>query len=118
MKELCGVVGIYGHRNAASLAYLALYALQHRGEESTGIVSYDKKKIYQHKGMGLVGDVFKADALKKLKGHIAIGHVRYSTTGSSTANNVQPLLVNHKKGFIAVAHNGNLTNSVELRNEL
>jgi amidophosphoribosyltransferase len=118
MKEFCGVVGIYGHRNAASLAYLALYALQHRGEESTGIVSYDKKKIYQHKGMGLVGDVFKADALKKLKGHIAIGHVRYSTTGSSTAKNVQPLLVNHKKGFIAVAHNGNLTNSVELRNEL
>jgi len=118
MKEYCGVVGIYGHKNAAQLAYLALYALQHRGEESTGIVSFDKKKIYQHKGMGLVGDVFKPESLKKLKGSLAVGHVRYSTTGSSTAKNVQPLLISHKKGFIAVAHNGNLTNSVSLRNEL
>ncbi|MCX5678111.1 MAG: amidophosphoribosyltransferase [Candidatus Omnitrophica bacterium] len=118
MKDYCGVVGIYGHKNAAQLAYLALYALQHRGEESTGIVSFDKKKIYMHKGQGLVGNVFKEENLKKLKGHLAIGHVRYSTTGSSTAKNVQPLLINHKKGFIAVAHNGNLTNSVALRNEL
>ena len=118
MKDYCGVVGIYGHKNAAQLAYLALYALQHRGEESTGIVSFDKKKIYQHKGQGLVGNVFKEENLKKLKGPLAIGHVRYSTTGSSTAKNVQPLLINHKKGFIAVAHNGNLTNSVQLRNEL
>ena len=118
MKEYCGVVGIYGNKNAAQLAYLALYALQHRGEESAGIVTFDKKKIYQHKGVGLVGDIFTDAALKKLKGSLAIGHVRYSTTGSSTAKNVQPLLVNHKKGFIAVAHNGNLTNSLELRNEL
>lgn len=118
MKEYCGVVGIYGHRDASQLAYLALYALQHRGEESAGIVSFDRKKVYQHKGMGLVGDVFKTDSIKKLKGSLAIGHVRYSTTGSSTVKNVQPLLINHKKGFIAVAHNGNLTNSVELRNEL
>lgn len=118
LKDYCGVVGIYGHKNAAQLAYLALYALQHRGEESTGIVSFDRKKIYQHKGQGLVGNVFKEDTLKKLKGPLAIGHVRYSTTGSSTAKNVQPLLINHKNGFIAVAHNGNLTNSVQLRNEL
>jgi len=118
MRDFCGVVGIYGNKNAAQLAYLALYALQHRGEESTGIVSFDKKKIYQHKGQGLVGNVFKEENLRKLKGHLAIGHVRYSTTGSSTAKNVQPLLINHKKGFIAVAHNGNLTNSVQLRNEL
>lgn len=118
MKEYCGVVGIYGNKNAAQLAYLALYALQHRGEESTGIVSFDRKKIYQHKGMGLVGNVFNAENLKKLKGHLAVGHVRYSTTGSSTAKNVQPLLINHKKGVIAVAHNGNLTNSIALRNEL
>jgi amidophosphoribosyltransferase len=118
MKDFCGVVGVYGHRNASSIAYLALYALQHRGEESAGIVTCDRKRIYQHKGMGLVGDVFKAESLKKLKGHIAVGHVRYSTTGSSIAKNVQPLLISHKKGFIAVAHNGNLTNSVELRNEL
>ncbi len=118
MKEYCGVVGVYGHKNASQLAYLALYALQHRGEESTGIVSFDGKKVFQHKGMGLVGDIFKEADLKRLKGHMAVGHVRYSTTGSSTIKNVQPLLINHKKGFIAVAHNGNLTNSVELRNEL
>lgn len=118
MKEFCGVVGIYGHKDAARLAYLALYALQHRGEESAGIVSYDGKKPHLHKGMGQVGNVFNEDILKKLKGSIAIGHVRYSTTGSSIAKNVQPLLMNHKKGFIAVAHNGNLTNSVALRNEL
>ncbi|MBI5143924.1 MAG: amidophosphoribosyltransferase [Candidatus Omnitrophica bacterium] len=118
MKEYCGVVGIYGHKDASRLAYLALYALQHRGEESAGIVSFDNKNIHQHKGMGLVGDVFDEEGLKRLKGHLAIGHVRYSTTGSSTVKNVQPLLINHKKGFIAVAHNGNITNSVELKNEL
>lgn len=118
MHDYCGVVGIYGHKNAAQLTYLALYALQHRGEESAGIVSHDGKRVYQHKGMGLVGNVFSESVLKKLKGHLAIGHVRYSTTGSSTVKNVQPLLINHKKGFIAVAHNGNLTNSVALRNEL
>ncbi|MBN2453876.1 MAG: amidophosphoribosyltransferase [Candidatus Omnitrophica bacterium] len=118
MKDYCGVVGVYGSKHASQLAYLALYALQHRGEESTGIVSFDRKKIYQHKGQGLVADIFKEDSLKKLKGPLAIGHVRYSTTGSSTPKNVQPLLINHKKGFIAVAHNGNLTNSVQLRNEL
>jgi amidophosphoribosyltransferase len=109
---------VFGHKDAAQLAYLGLYALQHRGEESAGIVSTDGKKVYQHKGMGLVGSVFGADSLKKLKGPIAVGHVRYSTTGSSTVKNVQPLLMNHKKGFIAVAHNGNITNSVELRDEL
>ena len=118
MKEFCGVVGIYGHKDAARLAYLALFALQHRGEESAGIVSYDGRKVYTQKGMGLVGNVFNEDNLKKLKGPLAIGHVRYSTTGSSIVKNVQPLLINHKKGFIAVAHNGNLTNSVALRNEL
>lgn len=118
MREYCGVVGIHGHKDAARLAYLALYALQHRGEESAGIVSYDYKKVHSHKGMGLVGSVFNEENLKKLKGPVAIGHVRYSTTGSSITKNVQPLLINHKKGFIAVAHNGNLTNSVELSNEL
>ncbi|MCM8760980.1 MAG: amidophosphoribosyltransferase [Candidatus Omnitrophica bacterium] len=118
MRDYCGVVGIYGNKNAAQLTYLALYALQHRGEESAGIVSFDGKKVSQQKGMGHVGEVFTETNLKKLKGHTAIGHVRYSTTGSSIAKNVQPLLINHKKGFIAVAHNGNLTNSVDLRNEL
>ncbi|HPM43479.1 MAG TPA: amidophosphoribosyltransferase, partial [Candidatus Omnitrophota bacterium] len=91
MHDYCGVVGIYGHKNAAQLTYLALYALQHRGEESAGIVSHDGKRVYQHKGMGLVGNVFSESVLKKLKGHLAIGHVRYSTTGSSTVKNVQPL---------------------------
>jgi len=118
MKEYCGVVGIYGHKDASRLAYLALYALQHRGEESAGIVSFDHKKVHSHKGMGLIGNVFDEASLKKLKGTMAIGHVRYSTTGSSVIKNVQPLLIDHKKGFIAVAHNGNLTNSVALRNEL
>lgn len=118
MKEYCGVVGIHGHKDASQLAYLALYALQHRGEESAGIVSFDYKKVNSYKGMGLVGNVFTEETIKKLKGPVAIGHVRYSTTGSSITKNVQPLLINHKKGFIAVAHNGNLTNSVELRNEL
>lgn len=118
MKEYCGVVGIHGHKDASQLAYLALYALQHRGEESAGIVSFDGRKVHLHKGMGHVGSVFTEEHLKKLKGTTAIGHVRYSTTGSSIVKNVQPLLVNHKKGFIAVAHNGNLTNSVALRDEL
>lgn len=118
MKEYCGVVGIYGHKDASRLAYLALYALQHRGEESAGIVSFDHKKVHSHKGMGLIGNVFDEASLKKLRGTMAIGHVRYSTTGSSVIKNVQPLLIDHKKGFIAVAHNGNLTNSVALRNEL
>ena len=118
MKDYCGVVGIYGSKNASQLAYLALYALQHRGEESCGIVTFDGKKVNMQKGMGLVSDVINEENLKKLKGHLAIGHVRYSTTGSSTVKNVQPLLINHKKGFIAVAHNGNLTNSVQLKNEL
>lgn len=118
MKEYCGVVGIYAHKDAGRLAYLALYALQHRGEESAGIVSFDHKKVYSHKGMGLIGNVFDEASLRKLKGDMAIGHVRYSTTGSSVVKNVQPLLIDHKRGFIAVAHNGNLTNSVALRNEL
>jgi amidophosphoribosyltransferase len=118
MKDYCGVVGIYGNKNASQLTYLALYALQHRGEESAGIVTFDGGKIHQQKGQGLVGSVFNEENLKKLKGHLAVGHVRYSTTGSSTSKNVQPLLISHKKGVIAVAHNGNLTNSVALRNEL
>ena len=118
MKEYCGVVGIYEHKDAARLTYLALYALQHRGEESCGIVTFDGRRPHIHKGMGLVGDVFKEDALKKLKGDIAVGHVRYSTTGSSSLKNCQPFLINYKKGFIGVAHNGNLTNSLSLRNDL
>ncbi len=117
-KEYCGIFGIFGHRDAARLTYLALYALQHRGEESAGIVSFDSRGVRAHKGMGLVGRVFDDKTLSKLRGHMAIGHVRYSTTGSSVLKNAQPFQINHRKGFVAVAHNGNLTNSVDLRNEL
>jgi amidophosphoribosyltransferase len=118
IKEYCGVVGIYGHKDAARLAYLALYALQHRGEESAGIAAFDGKQVHIHKGMGLVGEVFTEDALQRLKGAVAMGHVRYSTTGSSFLKNAQPFLVDHKDGFIGVAHNGNLTNALSLKNEL
>ncbi|MEW5758648.1 MAG: amidophosphoribosyltransferase [Candidatus Omnitrophota bacterium] len=113
-REACGVFGIYGHKDASRLAYLGLYALQHRGEESAGIVSYDGKKIFSCKAQGLVREVFSEANIKSLKGHLAIGHNRYSTTGSSTVKNIQPFLVNFKNAPIAVAHNGNLVNTVQL----
>lgn len=115
---MCGIFGVYGHKDAARLTYLGLYALQHRGEESAGIVAFNGKKISYHKGMGLVGDVFNEKIIKSLRGDLAIGHVRYSTTGSSTAKNIQPFLVNHTRGHIAIAHNGNLTNAFKLRQEM
>lgn len=115
---MCGIFGITDHKEAGSIAYLGLYALQHRGEESAGIVSCSKNKIYQHRGMGLVGDVFDNKVLSTLKGTSAVGHVRYSTTGSSSSRNVQPFIVTHKGGHIVVAHNGNLTNSLKLKNTL
>lgn len=115
---MCGIFGVYGHKDAARLTYLGLYALQHRGEESAGIVAHNGKKVTLHKGMGLVGDVFNEDNIKPLRGELAVGHVRYSTTGSSNVKNIQPFLVHHKKGHIAIAHNGNLTNTVKLRREL
>ncbi|MBU1086001.1 MAG: amidophosphoribosyltransferase [Candidatus Omnitrophica bacterium] len=115
---MCGIFGIAGHKEAARLTYLGLYALQHRGEESAGIVSYDLGRINAHQGMGLVEDVFDESAIRSLKGPIAVGHVRYSTTGSSLERNIQPFLVNHKKGHIAIAHNGNLTNTSHLRETL
>lgn len=115
---MCGIFGIYGHKDASRLTYLGLYALQHRGEESAGIVAYDGKKVSTHKGMGLVGDVFDERSIKSLRGELAVGHVRYSTTGSSHTANVQPFLVKHKKGHMAIAHNGNLTNTLELHTVL
>lgn len=118
MKEYCGLFGIYGHKEAAFSTYLGLYALQHRGEESCGIVSSNGKHIYQRKAMGTVSDVFDKASLRKLGGHSAIGHVRYSTAGSSTLKNAQPFVINYKRGAIAIAHNGNLTNSYELKNSL
>lgn len=117
-KEACGVFGVYGHPDAVHLTYLGLYALQHRGEESAGIVSSDGNRTYAHKGMGLVADVFDETSLSDLKGHMAIGHTRYSTTGSSLLKNAQPILVDYSRGSLAVAHNGNLVNADVLRAEL
>lgn len=116
LHEECGVIGIYHtEESAARLAYYGLYALQHRGQESAGIATNHQGKIQCYKGMGLVQDVFRPAELEKLKGDIAIGHVRYSTTGDSELQNAQPLLANYKKGSVSLAHNGNLVNAVELR---
>ena len=117
-REECGVVGIYGHPEAANLAYLALYALQHRGQESAGIAASDGKSLHLEKAMGLVADVFSEAKLRRLKGALAIGHVRYSTTGTSQVKNAQPLLAGYKRGQLALAHNGNLTNAEKARHDL
>lgn len=117
-REYCGLFGIYGHKDAARLAYLGLYALQHRGQESAGIVTSDEKEVRQFKGMGLVSDVFNDENMKSLKGHLAIGHVRYSTTGSSVIKNAQPFLAESANDSVAIGHNGNLVNAVELRTKL
>jgi len=117
-KHYCGVFGIYGHPNAAELTYYGLYALQHRGQESAGIVTSDGKQFHAHKGMGLVSQVFRGNALHNMVGQIAVGHTRYSTTGSSHLRNAQPLTVDCARGQIAIAHNGNLTNAGKLRDEL
>ena len=116
--EECGVFGIYGHPDAANLTYLGLYALQHRGQESAGIVSTDGKKLFSEKSMGLVADIFTEDRIKKLPGHAAIGHNRYSTTGDSISINIQPIIVNFALGGLAIAHNGNLVNAGILKAEL
>jgi amidophosphoribosyltransferase len=118
-QEECGVFGIYNHSEASNLTYLGLYALQHRGQESCGIVSSDGESLYAHKRMGLVADVFSnPDVFKKLPGTSAIGHVRYSTAGASVEKNVQPIMVDYSRGSIAVAHNGNLVNAQLLKSEL
>ncbi len=118
LHEECGVFGIFGHPDAANLTYLGLYALQHRGQESAGIVSTDGKKLFSEKAMGLVADIFSEDRIKRLPGHMAIGHNRYSTAGGSFAFNIQPILVNFALGGLAVAHNGNLVNAGILKDEL
>jgi amidophosphoribosyltransferase len=117
-RHYCGVFGVYGHPNAAELTYYGLYALQHRGQESAGIVTCDGVQFYKHHGMGLVSQVFTGSVFDQLPGHMAVGHTRYSTTGSSHIRNAQPLTVDCKRGQIAVAHNGNLTNAARLRDEL
>ena len=117
-KDECGIFGVFGHPEAANLTYLGLYALQHRGQEGAGIVSSDGNKLYSHKEMGLVADIFNEGALSRLQGSSAIGHVRYSTAGESHLKNVQPLLIDYARGPLAVAHNGNLINASILRDEL
>jgi amidophosphoribosyltransferase len=116
--EHCGIFGVYGHPEAANLTYLGLYALQHRGQESAGIVSSDTKALHTYRSMGLVSETFTRDVLKKLPGRSAIGHVRYSTAGSSALKNAQPFTAHYAQGGLAIAHNGNLTNAHILRDEL
>jgi len=115
---MCGIFGIFNHSEASNHTYLGLYALQHRGQESAGIVSSDTKQLHHYRQMGLVSEIFNRDILKKLSGKSAIGHVRYSTAGSSELKNAQPFVVDYAKGSIAIAHNGNLTNAFLIRSEL
>src|SRR5213082_3748151 len=114
----CGVMAVHGHPEASKLAYLGLYALQHRGQESAGIASSDVVRLHNIKAMGLVADIFTEDVLSRLPGSLAIGHTRYSTTGDSALLNAQPIRVECNKGMIAVAHNGNLVNARYLRQQL
>src|SRR5881227_2776713 len=114
-RDECGVVAIYQHPEAETLAYLGLHALQHRGQESAGIVTSDGMTLHPYKAMGLVADIFGGEALDKLRGTLAIGHTRYSTAGDSALLNAQPIMVQSNKGMVALAHNGNLTNAGEIR---
>jgi amidophosphoribosyltransferase len=118
LAAMCGVFGIYGHPEAANLTYLGLHALQHRGQEAAGIVTTDGKVLYSHRGEGLVHEVFTESALGKLPGYAAIGHTRYSTAGGGGLRNTQPFAFEYALGALAIAHNGNLTNADELRDEL
>jgi amidophosphoribosyltransferase len=118
LGEECGIFGIVTHPEAAKIAYLGLYALQHRGQESAGIVTSDWNKLYLERGMGYVADLFNQERLEKLPGDSALGHVRYSTSGESASWNAQPILIDCWRGQIALAHNGNLTNAAQLRREL
>jgi amidophosphoribosyltransferase len=117
-REECGLFGIYGHPEAANLAYLGIYAMQHRGQESAGIAASDGEQVRVAKAMGQVAEVFNATTLAKLPGAMAIGHVRYSTTGDSRLANAQPFLIDCAHGQISICHNGNLVNARELRDEL
>ncbi|MCA9753457.1 MAG: amidophosphoribosyltransferase, partial [Gemmatimonadetes bacterium] len=117
MHEKCGVFGIFDHPEAAWHTYLGLHALQHRGQEGAGICSTDGRRLHVHRGRGLVSDVFAGDAFTQLPGRAAIGHNRYSTSGSDHVSNLQPLVASYRDGAIAIAHNGNLVNAREVREE-
>src|SRR6202171_2125084 len=114
-RDECGVVAIHAHPEAEKLAYLGLHALQHRGQESAGILTSDGERLRQHKSMGLVADIFSHEVLASLRGSLAIGHTRYSTAGDSALLNAQPIQVDCNKGQIAIAHNGNIVNSADIR---
>jgi len=119
LREECGIFGVYGHPDASALVALGLHALQHRGQEAAGIVSYDQKQFHAERRMGLVSEHFtKSNVIDNLPGDAAVGHVRYSTTGGTILRNVQPLFADLTGGGFAVAHNGNLTNALTLRNDL
>jgi amidophosphoribosyltransferase len=118
LKEYCGVVAVHNHPEASTVAYLGLHQLQHRGQESAGIVASDGARMHVHKAMGQVADIFTEEVLGKLPGALAIGHTRYSTTGDSALLNAQPIMVDCNKGLISLAHNGNLVNALEIRNRL
>ena len=118
IRDECGVVAIYGNPEAEKLAYLGLHALQHRGQESAGIVTSDGMALHMHKAMGLVADIFQESVLAKLPGTLGIGHTRYSTAGDSALLNAQPIMVQSNKGMVALAHNGNLVNAQDIRQRL
>ncbi len=118
LREECGVVAIYAHPEAEKLAYLGLHALQHRGQESAGMVTSNGMALHAHRAMGLVADIFTEDVLTKMHGTLAIGHTRYSTAGDSSLLNAQPIMVQSNKGVVALAHNGNLVNAQEIRSRL
>lgn len=115
---MCGIVGVYGHPEAANITYLGLHALQHRGQESAGITSSDGDRLHTVRRMGLVSEAFSGESFKELPGHLAIGHVRYSTSGESALKNAQPFCVEYAHGAMSIAHNGNLVNAPELRRRL
>lgn len=118
LKDECGVFGVWNHEEASKLTYLGLYAMQHRGQESAGIVTLKNSNHIVHKGLGLVGDVFKESDLERLQGDVAVGHVRYSTTGQNLLTNAQPLVAHLVNGPVALAHNGNIVNSEKLKSQL
>src|SRR5437016_2449001 len=119
LREECGVFGIFGHPDAAAITALGLHALQHRGQEAAGIVTFDGKRFHSERRLGLVGDTFSGrEVIDRLPGMTAIGHVRYSTTGETILRNVQPLFAELNAGGFAIGHNGNLTNGLTLRRQL
>src|SRR5438067_7248631 len=119
LREECGVFGIFGHPEAAAITALGLHALQHRGQEAAGIVTFDGSRFHSERRLGLVGDTFsRREVIERLPGSTAVGHVRYSTTGATILRNVQPLFAELNAGGFAVGHNGNLTNGLSLRHDL